>query len=534
MKPLIKFKKTTLLVIPLALACFALLPSAQAVTPELLPSPTPDGGYPGHNTAEGFHALFNRTTGVWDSAFGDSALFHDTTGTANTALGYNALFNNLGGNGNTANGTFTLFSNTSGASNTALGNSALYKNLTGNSNTAMGANALHENTAGSANIAVGQGALLHNTDGVFNTAVGYQALLNNVGTTFPDGVFNTATGAGALFSNTNGNNNTATGAGALFSNTNGNNNTATGFEALFANNGYLNTATGSGALFENTTGSDNTATGNSPLFNNTTGSDNTATGLALYFNTTGSSNTATGTGALYNNTTGNYNTAEGAQALEGHTTGSFNIALGGFAGFFLITGSNNIDIGNIGRAEGNTIRIGNAVATSYPDGTTHLAQTRTFIAGIRGRTTGNANAIPVLIDSAGQLGTASSSRRFKNDIKSMDKVSEAILALKPVTFHYKSDNTGTPQFGLIAEDVAKVNPDLVVRDDDGKIYTVRYDAVNAMLLNEFLKAHHRIEEQDKRIEQLTAQLKQQAALIQKVNDKVELSKTVPQTVLNNQ
>jgi hypothetical protein len=157
--------------------------------------------------------------------------------------------------------------------------------------------------------------------------------------------------------------------------------------------------------------------------------------------------------------------------------------------------------------------------------------TATFIAGISGTAVVGDT---VVVDANGQLGTATSSARFKKDIRPMDKTSEAILGLKPVSFQYKSDSKGTPQFGLIAEDVAKVNQDLVVRDRKGEIYSVRYEAVNAMLLNEFLKAHRRIEEQDKRIEQLTAQLKEQGALIQKVNDKVELNRPAPQTVLNNQ
>src|SRR4029077_5868454 len=141
-----------------------------------------------------------------------------------------------------------------------------------------------------------------------------------------------------------------------------------------------------------------------------------------------------------------------------------------------------------------------------------------------------------VIDANGRLGVKPSSKRFKDEIKPMDKASEAILALKPVTFRYKKelDADGIPQFGLVAEEVAKVNPDLVVKDAEGKIYTVRYEAVDAMLLNEFLKEHQRIEEQDKRIDQLTAQLKEQAALIQKVNDKVELNRSAPQTVLNKQ
>jgi hypothetical protein len=223
------------------------------------------------------------------------------------------------------------------------------------------------------------------------------------------------------------------------------------------------------------------------------------------------------------------NTADGVRALFNNTTGSRNIALGIDAGSNLTTGDSNIDIGHAGFAnEAATIRIGTG------------NQTRTFIAGIRGRTTG-ANAIPVLIDAAGQLGTVASSQRFKDDIKPMDKASEAILALKPVTFNYKSDSTGTPQFGLIAEEVAAVNPDLVVRDENGEIYTVRYEAVNAMLLNEFLKEHRKNEKQEKTIAELksgmtvlAATVKEQAAQIQKVSAQLEASKPAPQTVLNNQ
>ena len=206
-----------------------------------------------------------------------------------------------------------------------------------------------------------------------------------------------------------------------------------------------------------------------------------------------------------------------------NTTGNNNIALGFSAGSN-ITGDNNIDIGSTGGGlEFGAIRIGQSGS-----------QTTTFIAGIRGVTTGNANAIPVLIDSAGQLGTTSSSRRFKREINPMDKASETILALKPVTFHFKSDATNTPQFGLIAEEVAQVNADLVVRDDKGDIYTVRYDAVNAMLLNEFLKEHRKMEAQQQQIDDLTARLEQQAAQIQKVNAQLELNKSAPKTVLNNQ
>ena len=228
--------------------------------------------------------------------------------------------------------------------------------------------------------------------------------------------------------------------------------------------------------------------------------------------------------SLFSATTHDGNTAIGAQAVSSNTTGGFNIALGFNAGVNLTTGDSNIDIGSTGIAgESSTIRIGNA------------NQTRAFIAGIRGVTTVNA-AIPVVIDTVGQLGTMSSSRRFKKEIKPMEKASDAILALKPVTFHYKSDNTNTPQFGLIAEEVAAVSPDLVVRDESGEIYTVRYDAVNAMLLNEFLKEHRKVEELTKdfqaTVAQLTARLDEQAAQIQKVNAQPEAGKPSPQVVNN--
>ena len=206
---------------------------------------------------------------------------------------------------------------------------------------------------------------------------------------------------------------------------------------------------------------------------------------ALGVNTEGSLNTAVGNNALSHNQ-GTGNTAIGNGALSNNTTGSYNVALNG--GNNLTTGIFNIDIANDGVAgESNTTRIG-------------ILQNRCFISGIREVTTGIPNAINVVIDSAGQLGRVSSSKRFKHNITGMDKTSEGILALKPVTFHYKSDKTNTPQFGLIAEEVAQINPDLVVRDNEGDIYTVRYEAVNAMLLNEFLKEHRKNEEQQKQID----------------------------------
>jgi hypothetical protein len=203
--------------------------------------------------------------------------------------------------------------------------------------------------------------------------------------------------------------------------------------------------------------------------------------------------------------------------MSTNTTGSFNIALGAHAGNDLTTGDNNIDIGNAGVAnEGSTIRIG-----------TIGTQTNTFMAGISGVTV--AGGVGVVIDTNGHLGTVVSSERFKDSIKPMDKASEAILALKPVTFRYKHklDPEGIPRFGLVAEDVEKVNPDLVARDADGKAYTVRYEAVNAMLLNEFLKEH-------KKVEQLEATVAKLAAAVEKVSAQIQADKPAPQIVLNNQ
>ncbi len=326
--------------------------------------------------------------------------------------------------------------------------------------------------------------------------------------------------------------NTVQGDDALFSLTTGSNNTGMGFNALFNNTtGFANTAIGANALYSNTAGFDNKANGVDALFSNTDGFNNTANGFdALAYNTTGYHNTANGAYALFSNTEGIGNTANGVAALLNNTTGSNNIALGDSAGINLTTGKNNIDIGNAGVAgEANKIRIG-----------TKGTQKAAFIAGISGATV--ASGVGVIVGSNGQLGTVVSSERFKDAIKPMDKASEAILALQPVTFRYKHelDPDGIPQFGLVAEEVEKVNPDLVARDAYGKAYTVRYEAVNAMLLNEFLKEHRKVEslekaiaEQQKENESMRAMLKEQAAQIQKVSAQLEASRGAQQTVVSN-
>ena len=413
-------------------------------------------------------------------------------------------------NYNTAEGANALFSLTTGNNNTALGNNALLKVSGGSGNTAVGSGALSNNFA-SNNTALGFQALLFNTNGQGNAAVGLNALVNN-----ESGSDNTATGMDALFSNIRGGGNTATGISALYSNDSGNYNTATGIDALYYNTqGGYNTATGFFALLSNTYDSDNTTIGNQ----------------ALDSNTIGTSNAAIGENTLSSNTIGNNNTASGTAALYANTSGNNNAALGYKAGY-LITGSNNIVIGAglLGVAgEANTTRIGKST------------QARTFIAGISGKTVPGTSAA-VYINTNGQLGTIQSSARFKDNIKPMNNTSEAILKLKPVTFHYKQelDPEKIPQFGLIAEEVEKANPDLVVRDEEGNVTTVRYEAVNAMLLNEFLKAHCKVEEQEAAIAQLKASMAQQQAQIEALNATVQkvstgnkIEKSVSQALASN-
>ena len=417
--------------------------------------------------------------------------------------------------GNTAEGQNALLSLTTGTYNTAIGLYSLLIDSTGKFNTGVGAGTLLLNTADE-NTAVGAGVLLSNTTGVDNAAIGTFSLFNNT-----TGSFNTATGSQALLANTTGTENTANGTFALNINTDGSFNTAIGAFALANNTGSENTAVGVNTLFSNTAGG-NTAVGANALRLNTTGFQNTAMGdNALQSNTDATFNTAIGASALTLNTSDG-NTACGNVALF-NNTGSNNTALGNGAGTNLTTGTNNIDIGYIvgGVAgESNTIRIGNSDIAA------------TFIEGISGATASGGAA--VFVNSNGKLGTSTSSARFKEDIKPMGKASEVILALKPVSFRYKKeiDPQGIPEFGLIAEEVEEINPDLIIRDREGKPQTVRYEQINAMLLNEFLKSHRKMEEQQKQIDVLTVQLREQAAQLQKVSARVEMSKPAQQLVMD--
>ena len=348
------------------------------------------------------------------------------------------------------------------------------------------------------NTAEGQNALLSLTSGTYNTGVGLFSLFGNA-----EGSFNTAIGAGALLANT-AHQNTAIGAGALLSNT----------------DSVKNTAHGAFALFGNTVGNSNTASGVSALFNNSTGFNNTAIGYnTLLSNTTAGDNTAIGTTALFSNTTGEFNIAIGSQALRDNVTGDSNTAIGDSAGFN-ITGSGNVCIGagvNGVAGESNITRIRNV----YGSVATERA---------------------VYVTSDNRIGTLSSSRRYKEQIMPMEKASEAIHSLSPVSFRYKKevDPARSLCFGLIAEDVTEVNPNLVTLDCEGKPETVRYEAINAMLLNEFLKEHQAFVEERRKVEKLEATVSRQqkqievlAAGLEKVSNQIELSKAESRTIANN-
>ena len=548
-------------------------PAAQALTPP------PDGCYPAYTTAEGCNALQSLTTGLANTGVGWYSLFGNSTGSYNTAVGAGALDLNTASS-NTAVGAVALLLNTSGTQNTATGIDTLVLNTTGSDNTANGAFALSSNTTGSGNVAIGSQAGSSLTTGSNNIDIGNVGVASESNTirigdpAIHAGIFmagitpmspaapneavlvnpatgqlgsadvssfgvvstdpgNTAVGDQALASNDGGGYNDAVGAFALFSNIDGSFNNAFGNSALSLNiHASENTAIGDLTLANNdSTGNGkaqfNTAVGAQALFTNTDGDSNNAIGFyALGFNTTGAFNQAIGVSALLNNDTGGANIAVGNFAAIANVSGGYNTVVGDEAGQDITDGFDNIYIGaTAGNGFGNenaTIRIGDPG---------HVFDC--YIAGISGQTA--SGGAQVFITGDGKLGTLTSSARFKDDIKPMANTSESILALKPVTFRYKReiDPEGIPQFGLLAEDVDAVNPKLVVHDKKGKPYTVRYEAVNAMLLNEFLKEHRTVEELKATVAQQEEQIEALAAGLQKVSAQLELSRSTARSVLND-
>jgi trimeric autotransporter adhesin len=529
------FPWSRVILIAVSLGCSPLAPRAQAV------SPAPDGGYPGGNTAEGQAALFSLTTGAYNTGVGLFSLKSNATGDFNTATGAGALLA------------------TTADENTATGAAALFSNTTGEANAAHGAFALFNNTDGSDNTASGLEALFTNKTGRDNTAAGVRALfLNDGDPSNNQGSENSAFGTSALLGNTTGYANSAFGAGALDTNNSGSFNTACGFIALGGAfqggdgtiaTGDKNTATGAYALASNTSGFFNTATGVDALSSNNEGDSNTADGIrALFSNTSGFFNTAIGFNALASNIEGAANTAIGITALVNNSTGNDNIGLGDGAGFSVTTASNVICIGRVGGGNiSDSCFIDNIYSNIQP------------VIGI--------NPDYVTVDANGRLGRSNlngSSRRFKHDIQPMDKASEVLFALKPVSFRYNKeyDATQRPFFGLIAEDVAEAAPDLVGRNKQGEPDSVRYEQINAMLLNECLKEHKKVEGQQETIIELKSTVAQQrkdfetivtrqqnifqskfseqerqiealASDLQKVSAQLEVSKPTPQTVVNN-
>ena len=393
--------------------------------------------------------------------------------------------------------------------NTAEGNSALRDLTTGQFNTAVGIFSLTLNTGGNSNTGVGASALRNNTTGDENTAIGADALRAN-----KTGVDNTATGWQALFQNTEGDGNTANGANALLANRTGFDNTAIGASALSSNTtGILNTAVGTFALFDNVDGSDNNAVGDSALLSNVSGTFNNAHGRSALSANDGSENNAFGDLAMENNVSGVGNTAIGDDALRFNVDGSFNVAVGDEAG------------------TGLDPSVSNCIAIGAPgEGPFATFDNTCFIGSIFGEAVSDpATQVPVYVDQFNVVGVFNtSSRKLKHDIQPMDKSSETLYRLKPVTFRFNSDWKGTKQYGLIAEEVAEVDPQLVVHSKNGEVTAVHYEQINNMLLNEFLKEHKKVEElksdfqatvakQQKEIQTLTARLEEQAAQIQRVS-----------------
>ncbi len=491
--------------------------------------------------ASGNLTLDNSTTTTGVVMKGGVTFLHNF-GTFNTFLGLHAGNLTMTGQQNTATGDHALAANTTGVWNTANGASALTSNITGSGNNAVGLGALSSNTTGMYNIADGFDALVTNTTGGFNVATGVDALHFNV-----TGSFNVAFGNGALQSNT-GSNNAAIGQAALVNNTTGNNNTALGYQAgqnasTGSNNIYLG-ANVHGVAGESNTiylgqvgtqtktfvaGVRGTTTGNAdaiPVVIDSAGQLGTAPsvvgsllrpfGSSLFLGSSagtpsaGIENTGIGGLALSSLNNGGHNIAVGDSALQDTTTGFDNTAVGWFALFQNQTGNGNVAIGSNTGYNNTSGSYNIYLGAGNPgiDGETHTmylgyGQSRALIAGVRGVTTGAVDAVPVVIDSNGQLGTISSSIRFKEDVQDMADASHRLFSLRPVTFRYTKPYTNGAkpiQFGLVAEEVAQVFPELVVHDAAGNVETFHYETLNVLLLNEVQRQERRIGAQQQQIE----------------------------------
>jgi hypothetical protein len=402
-------------------------------------------------------------------------------------------------------------------SNTAVGTSALQVN-TGEANTAVGAYTLLSNSSGFGNTALGANSLDANTTGQENTGLGLFTLSNNT-----TGGFNTGVGEGALFDSTTGQNNTATGFWALVTNSTGSNNTAAGYEALGGAYGGGTLQTGSDssafgfrALYSNTTGYSSAAVGYQALMSNTTGYYNNAAGYnALVANTTGYNNNAQGSYALSSNTQGYGNTAMGANSLLNLNTGSRNVGVGNNTGTSLVAGDYNVDIGwgVTGSAdESGVVRIGNPTYA-----------TATYVAGVSGNVVTGA---AVYVTASGQLGVLASSERYKTDIAPLASDAAKIDKLRPVTFHLKTDSDGALQYGLIAEEVDMIYPELVIHDQAGQIQGVRYDELAPILLSEVQQQRQELSDARAQIAAQTekfAVLERQVEQVQEINRAMQAS-----------
>lgn len=473
---------------------------------------------------------------------GTSAGAGNTTGSGNSFFGFNAGVANMTGSGNSFFGTSAGQLNTAD-SNTFIGFNAGGSNTSGFSNSFLGRNAGFSNTTASINTFVGYNAGLSNTTGTFNSFFGATAGVANTATSNSffgalAGASNTSGGGNSFFGRDAGASNTTGGSNAFFGLSAGRSNTTASFNSFFGASAGGQNTTGAGNSFfgtfagndnvsgdfnsffgasaggDNTTGESNAFFGNGSGFSNTTASNNSffgtsagnmnTTGAANTFvgkaagvlNTTGGSNAFFGTDAGFNNKTGTGNTFVGRSAGQANTAGVGNIVIGHQAGGNLVTGSNNIYVANAGGTdpESGTIRIGSAL--------THNAA---YIEGIFNSPV--PGGIPVFVDPTGKLGTAPSSRRFKQDIHNMGSLSSRLMQLRPVTYLYRPEMVPgadhTLQYGLIAEEVEKVYPEMVQHTADGQVLTVRYQMLNSMLLNEVQKQQQVIQSQQQLLQTQT-------------------------------